>query len=141
MLYQGDHAPAAAKRSSELIPLVSLTLFSSLTLSTPNSCLVTVYHYSLSPSPERDNMTIHVIMTKNSSSDSFNTLDVSGSFPTSKPPDSPLTIYAKKKYKPVAQKVCLITTSLLECFHTICNIHGDPLASMPTLSPTPPPSF
>jgi len=121
MLYQGDRTPPATK-SSKSIPLVSLTMFSSLTLSIPDSCLVTVYNYSLSLSPETDNATF--LATKNSSPESL---------------DSPLAIYAKKKYKPVAQKVHPITTSLPERFRIICNIHGDPLASIPMLSPIPPP--
>src|SRR5882762_7014971 len=134
MLYQGDRTLPATK-SSKSIPLVSPSTFSSLTLSIPDSCLVTVYSYSLSLSPETDNATF--LVTKNSSPDSFDSLDIPGSFPELL--DSPLAIYAKKKYKPVAQKVRPIATSLPEWFCIIRNIRGDPLASIPTLSLIPPP--
>ena len=138
MSYQGDRTPPAAK-SSKSIPLVSLPTLSSLTLSIPDSCLVTVYRYSLSLSPETDNAMIHALATKNSFSDSFDSLDIPGSFPALDSPDVPFAIYAKKKYKPVAQKVRPIATSLPERFRIIRNIRGDPLASIPALSPIPPP--
>ena len=134
MSYQGDRTLPATK-SSKSIPLVSPATFSSLTLSIPDSCLVTVYNYSLSLSPETDNATF--LTTKNSSPNSFDSLDIPGSFPESL--DSPLAIYAKKKYKPVVQKVCPIATSLPEHFRIIRNIRSDPLASIPVLSPIPPP--
>ena len=54
--------------------------------------------------------------------------------------DAPLaTFVAKKKYKPVAQKVQLILDTLPSRFHIERNIIGDPLADLPTLSPHPPP--
>src|SRR5882762_8035341 len=138
MSYQGDRTPPAAK-SSKSIPLVSLPTLSSLTLSIPDSCLVTVYRYSLSLCPETDKAMIHALATKNRFSDSFDSLDIPGSFPTLDSPNVPFAIYAKKKYKPVAQKVRPIATSLPERFRIIRNISGDPLASIPALSPIPPP--
>src|SRR5882762_8536895 len=134
MSYQGDRTPPAVK-SSKSIPLVSLPTLSSLTLSIPDSCLVTVYRYSLSLSPETDNAMIHALATKNSFSDSFDSLDIPGSFPTLDSPDASFAIYTKKKYKPVAQKVRPITTSLPERFRIIRKIRGDPLASISELSP------
>ena len=47
---------------------------------------------------------------------------------------TPLAILAaKKKYKPVTLKTQPIMTELPECFRIICNIIGDPLASLPML--------
>jgi hypothetical protein len=45
----------------------------------------------------------------------------------------------KKKYKPVAQKVCPVIAELPNHFQIIQNIIGDPLADMPKLNPHPPP--
>jgi hypothetical protein len=53
--------------------------------------------------------------------------------------DLPLTIYAKRKYKPVAQKVRPIATGLSDRFRIRRAISGDPLAEIPTLLPNPPP--
>ena len=54
--------------------------------------------------------------------------------------DAPLaTFAAKKKYKPVAQKVRPILDTLPSRFCIERNIIGDPLANLPTLSPHPPP--
>ena len=54
--------------------------------------------------------------------------------------DAPLaTFAAKKKYKPVPQKVRLILDTLPLHFCIKRNIIGDPLADLPTLSPHPPP--
>ena len=50
-----------------------------------------------------------------------------------------MTFMAKKKYKLVAQKVQLILDTLPLHFCIKCNITGDPLADLPTLSPHPPP--
>jgi hypothetical protein len=52
----------------------------------------------------------------------------------------PLTIFAGKKYKPVALKVRPIETELLSWFHIICEIKGDPLENIPEL-PTHPANF
>ena len=49
------------------------------------------------------------------------------------------TFAAKKKYKPVTQKVRPILDTLPSRFCIECNIIGDPLADLPTLSPHPPP--
>ena len=49
------------------------------------------------------------------------------------------TFAAKKKYKPVAQKVRPILDTLPSHFRIERNIIGDPLADLPTLSPHPPP--
>jgi Integrase zinc binding domain/RNase H-like domain found in reverse transcriptase len=51
----------------------------------------------------------------------------------------PLAIYAKRKYKPVAQKVRPIATSLPDRFRIRRDISGDPLAAIPTILPNPPP--
>ena len=45
----------------------------------------------------------------------------------------------KKKYKPVAKKVRPIIGELPDKFRIIRNIIGDPLATLPTLNPNPPP--
>lgn len=45
----------------------------------------------------------------------------------------------KKKYKPVAQKVRAVLGTCPEKFRIERHITGDPLATMPKLSPTPPP--
>ena len=50
-----------------------------------------------------------------------------------------MTFTAKKKYKLVAQKVQPILNTLPSRFHIEHNITGKPLASLPTLSPHPPP--
>ena len=47
-------------------------------------------------------------------------------------------IQAKKKYKPVAQKVRAVLGTCPEKFRIERNITGDPLASMPRLDPRPP---
>ncbi|KAF9538175.1 hypothetical protein CPC08DRAFT_608265, partial [Agrocybe pediades] len=47
-------------------------------------------------------------------------------------------IYAKKKYKPVAKRTKPVSTDLPEKFRVVRHIIGDPLESMPTLSPHPP---
>jgi hypothetical protein len=51
----------------------------------------------------------------------------------------PLAIYAKHKYKSVAQKVRPITTSLPDRFRIHRDISSNPLATIPTLLPNPPP--
>jgi hypothetical protein len=48
-------------------------------------------------------------------------------------------VYAKKKYKPVAQKIRPVLDTLPDKFRIERHIHGDPLADMPTLEPNPPP--
>ena len=54
--------------------------------------------------------------------------------------DKPLaTFAAKKKYKPVAQKVRPILGTLPSRFHIEQNIIGDPLAGLPALPTNPPP--
>jgi hypothetical protein len=52
----------------------------------------------------------------------------------------PLTIFAGKKYKPVALKVQPVKTKLPSCFHIIHNIRGNPLENIPKL-PTRPQDF
>ena len=52
---------------------------------------------------------------------------------------TPLTIFAGKKYKPVALKVCPVETELLSQFCIVCNIKGDPLKDIPLLPTHPPP--
>jgi hypothetical protein len=56
-------------------------------------------------------------------------------------PRAPLAAFAgaKKKYKPVAQKVQPMLADLPERFRIIRNIIGNPLASMPPLPTHPPP--
>ena len=51
---------------------------------------------------------------------------------------TPLTIFAGKKYKPVAQKIRPIETELPSHFRIIHNIKGDPLANLLQLSSRPP---
>ena len=52
---------------------------------------------------------------------------------------TPLAIYAGKKYKPVTLKVRPVETELPSRFRITCNIKGDPLKDIPTLSANPPP--
>nr|GAT45999.1 DNA/RNA polymerase [Mycena chlorophos] len=63
--------------------------------------------------------------------------------PSSPPPVSPsppaAETYAKKKYKPVAQKVKPVLGTLPEKFRIVRHIDGEPLADIPTLNPNPPP--
>ncbi len=49
-----------------------------------------------------------------------------------------VSVFAGKKYKPVALKTKLVLATLPDKFRIIKNIYGDPLANMPNLSPTPP---
>ena len=49
-----------------------------------------------------------------------------------------VAIFASKRYKPVTLKVCLVETELPSCFRITCNIKGDLLKDMPTLSSHPP---
>ena len=49
------------------------------------------------------------------------------------------SVFAGKKYKPVAQKIRAVLADLPEKFRIIRNIVGDPLADMPTLPKVPPP--
>jgi hypothetical protein len=46
---------------------------------------------------------------------------------------------AKKKYKPVAKKVCPVIGELPEKFHIECKIIGNPLDDLPILNHNPPP--
>jgi hypothetical protein len=66
---------------------------------------------------------------------------LNSSLPRHPPPETFEHIFAtqKKKYKPVAQKVCPIPTTLPNKYHIVRNISGDPLENMPTLDPNPPP--
>ena len=48
-----------------------------------------------------------------------------------------VAIYSACKYKPVAQKICPVLAELPDKFHIQCRIIGDPLTSMPPLSPNP----
>jgi hypothetical protein len=41
---------------------------------------------------------------------------------------------SKKKYKPIALKVCLVITDLPDHFHIVCNITGDPLKNNVSLA-------
>ncbi len=50
-----------------------------------------------------------------------------------------VSVFAGKKYKPVALKTKPVLATLPDKFRIIRNIRGDPLADIPTLSPTPPP--
>ncbi|SJL18848.1 uncharacterized protein ARMOST_22450 [Armillaria ostoyae] len=50
-----------------------------------------------------------------------------------------VSVFAGKKYKPVALKTKPVLATLSDKFRIIRNIRGDPLADIPTLSPTPPP--
>ena len=63
--------------------------------------------------------------------------------PTMRSPTSsipPLAeVYAKKKYKPVAQKIRPVLGSLPDKFRIERHIYGNPLADMPALNPNPPP--
>jgi hypothetical protein len=52
---------------------------------------------------------------------------------------APVFLSLKKKYKPVAKKVKPVAATLPENFRIMRKIEGDPLASMPQLSPNPPP--
>ena len=52
---------------------------------------------------------------------------------------TPLAIYAGKKYKPVALKVRPVKTELPSQFRITHNIKGDPLKDILTLSANPPP--
>lgn len=47
-------------------------------------------------------------------------------------------VVQRKKYKPVARKVQPVVTSLPTDYQIECKIIGDPLETMPTLSPNPP---
>jgi len=60
--------------------------------------------------------------------------------PISPSPSDTITNTADQvfKYKPIAKKVQLVTTTLSEEFRATRQIIGDPLAGMPTLSPTSP---
>ena len=49
------------------------------------------------------------------------------------------TFAAKRKYKPVALKTRPLLADLPDKFWIVQNIIGDPLADIPTISPTPPP--
>jgi hypothetical protein len=51
---------------------------------------------------------------------------------------TPLTVFTGKQYKPVACKIRPIKMELPSRFCIICNIKGDPLQDLPTLSPIPP---
>ena len=50
-----------------------------------------------------------------------------------------LAIFVGKKYKPVSLKVCPIETELPSQFCIVCNIKGDLLKDIPSLSTHPPP--
>jgi hypothetical protein len=49
------------------------------------------------------------------------------------------SVFAGKKYKPVAQKIRAVLADLPEKFHIVRKIVGDPLADMPSLPKIPPP--
>ncbi|KAJ7140465.1 hypothetical protein C8R46DRAFT_1233914 [Mycena filopes] len=59
------------------------------------------------------------------------------SSPSSLPPL--VDVFAKKKYKPVAQKIRPVLGTLPDKFRIERHIYGDPLADMPKLNPNPPP--
>ncbi len=50
-----------------------------------------------------------------------------------------VSVFAGKKYKPVTLKTKPVLATLPDKFRIIRNIRADPLADIPTLSPTPPP--
>jgi len=70
-------------------------------------------------------------------SPSFTSSNSSPSFAS--PPLNNLSTFATKKYKPVAKKVCPVYTNIPQNFHIIRDIKGDPLTTLPILSPHPPP--
>src|SRR5229473_3053597 len=55
------------------------------------------------------------------------------------PSEQVSTFAAKRKYKPVALKVRPVLADLPEKYRITQHIIGDPLTSLPTLTPTPPP--
>ncbi|ETW76729.1 hypothetical protein HETIRDRAFT_53333, partial [Heterobasidion irregulare TC 32-1] len=64
---------------------------------------------------------------------------IPGSFHSTNIAD-PVAIFAAKcKYKPVAQKTRPVLADLPEKFRIVRNILGDSLATLPTLTPNPPP--
>ena len=69
----------------------------------------------------------------------FTTLN-EGSEPATQPVDvTTVEILATKKYKPVARKIRPVIGELPDRFRIIRNIIGDPLETLPTLNPKPPP--
>jgi hypothetical protein len=54
-------------------------------------------------------------------------------------PYTDLFLSAKKKYKPVAKKICPVIGELPEKFHIERKIIGNPLDDLPVLNPIPPP--
>jgi hypothetical protein len=54
-------------------------------------------------------------------------------------PYTDLFLSAKKKYKPIAKKVCPVIGELPDKFRIERKIIGNPLNNLPTLNPNPPP--
>ena len=91
----------------------------------PNTRLISIFHYTVSEFPvtltfhtEIANATTICVAPKNISMFPFTDSGL-------------LNIFAKRKYKPVALKVCPVIAGLPEQFRIVCDIHGDPLATLP----------
>jgi hypothetical protein len=54
-------------------------------------------------------------------------------------PYTNLFLSTKKKYKPIAKKVCPVIGELPKKFGIECKIIGNPLDDLPVLNPNPPP--
>jgi hypothetical protein len=129
ILYQGDRnimCSSMHTNTPKILPSLDMSPSLILSISTLDSRSSFTFHYSISlPSdstPENDNAPA----PKNTPQFSLDS-------------DLPLAIYAKRKYKPVTQKVCPIATSLPDRFRIRHDISGDPLATIPILLPNPQP--
>ncbi|ETW78897.1 hypothetical protein HETIRDRAFT_428667 [Heterobasidion irregulare TC 32-1] len=128
-----------------------VALIISIDHDTPNFPLIEASSDFHSPSPSRRDLCLKYIMASDLGPENHlkNNLDsamsslfssvVPGSFHSTNIVD-PVAIFAtKRKYKPVAQKTQPVLADLPKKFRIIRNIIGDPLATLPTLTPNPPP--
>ncbi|KAF8165796.1 hypothetical protein B0H34DRAFT_794142 [Crassisporium funariophilum] len=97
----------------------------------PNTMNFVQYTESISPTNN--------IPPPKSQTRTHRTSDRLSELPTFASPFVP-SFLAKKKYKPVAKKIRPVFTGVDKKLRIICNIKGDPLATLPTL-PTHPPPF
>ena len=137
--HQGDSgSPVPATTSLSVSSFVS-SLTSNLAV--PNTRLVSVSSHDIVSisSPSLAESAVNAA-NKNISSSLLDLSSLSPSHASVSPHlDLPIANFGKRKYKPVALKTRPVITSLPERFRIIRDIRGDPLASIPALSPVPPP--
>ena len=94
------------------------------------------FNYLLVPDPPSSNSPSDSNSTEPSLDTPIYTLQPLES--TTNQTEAQASTFASRKYKPVTKKVRAVLANLPDKYRIMCNIDGDPLAEMPTLTTNPP---